>query len=495
MIRKILVANRGEIAIRVMRSAREMGIESVAVYSEADRKAPHTRYADEAVLIGPAASKDSYLRGDVIIEKALACGADAIHPGYGFLSENADFAREVAKAGLIFIGPPPEAIRIMGNKLAAKAAVKDYDIPMVPGTDEPISDKKKALEIASKIGFPILIKAAAGGGGKGMRIVDRESEFLSQMDRAVGEAQSAFGDGSVFIEKYVEKPRHVEIQVLCDQHGNCVDLFERECSVQRRHQKVIEEAPSAVITDEMRKRMGRDAVKVARACNYVNAGTVEFLLDADMNYYFLEMNTRLQVEHPVTECITGLDLVKEQIKIAAGKKLDIRRDKMEINGHAIELRVYAEDPTNNFLPDIGTLHTYETPSGPGVRVDDGYEAGMEIPIYYDPMIAKLIVHGKDRKDAIERMIRAIDEYKISGVATTLPFGRFVMEHPAFESGDFDTHFVQNHFRPEVLTAEREEEASIAALLAVNELISKKPVNGHGLDKAPLRGNWYLRRKS
>ncbi len=495
MIRKILVANRGEIAIRVMRSAREMGIKSVAVYSEADRKAPHTRYADEALLIGPAASKDSYLRGDLIIEKALACGADAIHPGYGFLSENADFAREVGKAGLIFIGPPPEAIRIMGNKLAAKAAVKDYNIPMVPGTEEPVSDKKKALEIACKIGFPILIKAAAGGGGKGMRIVDRESEFLSQMDRAVGEAQSAFGDGSVFIEKYVEKPRHVEIQVLCDRHGNCVDLFERECSVQRRHQKVIEEAPSAVITDEMRQRMGRDAVKVARACHYVNAGTVEFLLDADMNYYFLEMNTRLQVEHPVTEFITGLDLVKEQIKIAAGEKLDIRRDKMEINGHAIELRVYAEDPANNFLPDIGTLHTYEPPSGPGVRVDDGYEAGMEIPIYYDPMLAKLIVHGKDRKDAIERMIRAIDEYKISGVATTLPFGRFVMQHPAFQSGDFDTHFVQNHFRPEVLRAENEEEASMAALLAVSEMEKKKTKAGTELSKAPLRSNWYLRRKS
>ena len=495
MIRKILVANRGEIAIRVMRSAREMGIKSVAVYSEADRKAPHTRYADEAVFIGPAASKDSYLRGDLIIEKALACGADAIHPGYGFLSENADFAREVGKAGLIFIGPPPEAIRIMGNKLAAKAAVKDYNIPMVPGTEEPVSDKKKALEIACKIGFPILIKAAAGGGGKGMRIVDRESEFLSQMDRAVGEAQSAFGDGSVFIEKYVEKPRHVEIQVLCDRHGNCVDLFERECSVQRRHQKVIEEAPSAVITDEMRQRMGRDAVKVARACHYVNAGTVEFLLDADMNYYFLEMNTRLQVEHPVTEFITGLDLVKEQIKIAAGEKLDIRRDKMEINGHAIELRVYAEDPANNFLPDIGTLHTYEPPSGPGVRVDDGYEAGMEIPIYYDPMLAKLIVHGKDRKDAIERMIRAIDEYKISGVATTLPFGRFVMQHPAFQSGDFDTHFVQNHFRPEVLRAENEEEASMAALLAVSEMEKKKTKAGTELSKAPLRSNWYLRRKS
>ena len=495
MIRKILVANRGEIAIRVMRSAREMGIKTVAVYSEADRKAPHTRYADEAVLLGPAPSKESYLRGDLIIEKALALGADAIHPGYGFLSENAEFAQSVEQAGLIFIGPPPEAIRLMGNKLAAKAAVKSFDIPMVPGTDEPVSDKKKALEIASNIGFPILIKAAAGGGGKGMRIVESKEEFMGQMDRAVGEAQSAFGDGSVFIEKYVEKPRHVEIQVLCDQYGNCIDLFERECSVQRRHQKVIEEAPSAVVTSEMRKRMGRDAIKVARACHYVNAGTVEFLLDADMNYYFLEMNTRLQVEHPVTECITGLDLVKEQIKIAAGEKIEIQRDKMEINGHAIELRVYAEDPANNFLPDIGTLHSYEIPTGPGVRVDDGYEAGMEIPIYYDPMIAKLIVHGKDRKDAIDRMMRAIDEYKISGVATTLPFGRFVMQNPAFISGDFDTHFVQNDFKPEVLKNERKEEASIAALLAVNEQefqISKEPLH---TNKPPLRSNWYLRRKS
>ncbi len=495
MIKKILIANRGEIALRIMRSAREMGIASVAVYSEADRKAPHTRYADEAAFIGPATSRDSYLKGDVIIKKALEYGAEAIHPGYGFLSENDEFARAVEKAGLLFIGPPPEAIRIMGNKLAAKAAVKKYDIPMVPGTDEPIRDKQKALEIAREIGFPILIKAAAGGGGKGMRIVENSEEFMSQLERAMGEALSAFGDDSVFIEKYVEKPRHIEIQVLCDRHGNCIDLFERECSIQRRHQKAVEEAPSAILTPEVRRAMGEAAVRVAQACGYEGAGTVEFLVDAGMNYYFLEMNTRLQVEHPVTEGITGLDLVKEQIKIAAGRPLDINREELQINGHSIELRVYAEDPANNFLPDIGRLHTYEIPTGPGVRVDDGYEAGMDIPIYYDPMIAKLIVHGKDRQDAIERMRRAIDEYKISGVATTLPFGRFVMQHPAFVSGDFDTHFVKNHFRPEALVAEAEEEAEIAALLAVHALEGHERNDQNGAYEPPRSSNWYLRRKN
>ncbi len=472
-MKKILIANRGEIALRIMRSAREMGIKTVAVYSEADRNALHVRYADEAVCIGPAPSNQSYLVFEKIIGACKQTGAEAIHPGYGFLSENAAFAREVKKAGLILIGPSPEAMEIMGNKLSAKAAALKYNIPMVPGTEEAITDVQEAKNRAEEVGFPILIKAAAGGGGKGMRIVESVNDFEEQMKLAVSEATSAFGDGSVFIERYVSSPRHIEIQVLGDTHGNIVHLFERECSVQRRHQKVVEEAPSAVLTPEIRAAMGKCAVDVARSCNYVGAGTVEFILDEKLNFYFLEMNTRLQVEHPVTEMITGLDLVKEQIKIARGEKLSFKQEDLEIKGHAVELRVYAEDPANNFLPDIGTLQTYRLPQGPGVRVDDGFEEGMEIPIYYDPMIAKLITYGKNREEAIERMVRAIDEYQITGIETTLPFGKFVMQHEAFTSGKFDTHFVKKYFQPENLQQENESEAMIAALVAA-QLIQQKP---------------------
>jgi acetyl-CoA carboxylase biotin carboxylase subunit len=472
-MKKILIANRGEIALRIMRSAREMGIKTVAVYSEADRNALHVRYADEAVCIGPAPSNQSYLVFEKIIGACKQTGAEAIHPGYGFLSENAAFAREVKKSGLILIGPSPEAMEIMGNKLSAKAAALKYNIPMVPGTEEAITDVQEAKKRAEEVGFPILIKAAAGGGGKGMRIVESANDFEEQMKLAVSEATSAFGDGSVFIERYVSSPRHIEIQVLGDMHGNIVHLFERECSVQRRHQKVVEEAPSAVLTPEIRAAMGKCAVDVARSCNYVGAGTVEFILDEKLNFYFLEMNTRLQVEHPVTEMITGLDLVKEQIKIARGEKLSFKQEDLEIKGHAVELRVYAEDPANNFLPDIGTLQTYRLPQGPGVRVDDGFEEGMEIPIYYDPMIAKLITYGKNREEAIERMVRAIDEYQITGIETTLPFGKFVMQHEAFTSGKFDTHFVKKYFHPENLQQENESEAMIAALVAA-QLIQQKP---------------------
>ncbi|RNI27688.1 acetyl-CoA carboxylase biotin carboxylase subunit [Rufibacter immobilis] len=466
-IEKLLVANRGEIALRVMRSAREMGIKTVAIYSEADRQALHVRYADEAVCVGPPASSASYLRADVILDVCKRLGVDAIHPGYGFLSENAGFAQQVQEAGITFIGPSPEAIELMGSKLAAKAAVAQYNIPMVPGTEYAITDIEEAKVIATNIGFPILIKASAGGGGKGMRVVERVSEFEEQMQLAVSEATSAFGDGSVFIEKYIGSPRHIEIQVLGDTHGNIVHLFERECSIQRRHQKVIEEAPSAVLTPELRDQMGRCAVDVAKACNYVGAGTVEFLLDGNLNFYFLEMNTRLQVEHPVTEQITGLDLVKEQILVAQGAPLSFAQEDLTINGHALELRVYAEDPTNNFLPDIGTLTTYKRPQGLGVRVDDGFEEGMEIPIYYDPMIAKLVTFGKDRQEAIDKMIRAIDEYQITGIETTLPFGRFVMEHEAFRSGNFDTKFINRYFQdPSVLKpSPAPEEEEIAAVLA------------------------------
>nr|WP_294948890.1 acetyl-CoA carboxylase biotin carboxylase subunit [uncultured Mucilaginibacter sp.] len=474
-MQKILVANRGEIALRVMRSAREMGIKTVAVYSAADRDALHVRYADEAVFIGEAPSNQSYLVGDKIIAACKQTGAEGIHPGYGFLSENAAFARQVREAGLILIGPSPEAMEVMGNKLSAKAAALKYNIPMVPGTEEAITNIAEAKLRAEEVGFPILIKAAAGGGGKGMRIVDTPGDFVEQMDLAVSEATSAFGDGSVFIERYVSSPRHIEIQVLGDTHGNILHLFERDCSVQRRHQKVVEEAPSSVLTPEIREAMGKCAVDVARSVNYTGAGTVEFIMDEQLNFYFLEMNTRLQVEHPVTELITGIDLVKEQIKIARGEAVSFKQEDLKIIGHAMELRVYAEDPANNFLPDIGTLQTYITPKGPGVRVDDGFEQGMEIPIYYDPMIAKLITFGKDRTEAIARMVRAIDEYKITGITTTLPFGKFVMQHEAFTSGQFDTHFVKKYFTPESLDTGTEEEAMIAALVMEKLLGTSKVV--------------------
>ncbi|NBV12461.1 MAG: acetyl-CoA carboxylase biotin carboxylase subunit [Sphingobacteriia bacterium] len=461
-IKKLLVANRGEIALRILRTAKEMGIKTVAVFSAADRHSPHVQYADESIYIGLAPSSESYLNGDNIIQVALDRGADAIHPGYGFLSENAGFARKVKAAGLVLIGPSPEAMETMGSKIAAKQAVKAYDVPMVPGTDEAIGDVEIAEKIALQIGYPILIKASAGGGGKGMRVVNAPNEFIEQMNRATSEALNAFGDGSVFIEKFVGSPRHVEIQVLGDHFGNYLYLFERECSIQRRHQKVIEEAPSSVLTPELRKKMGEAAVNVCRACGYYNAGTVEFLVDENANFYFLEMNTRLQVEHPVTEMITGLDLVREQIRIAEGEPLTISQESLHIHGHAIEVRVYAEDPANQFLPDIGTLSVYERPMGPGVRVDDGFEEGMEIPIYYDPMIAKLIVHARTRQEAIERLIRAIDEYKIKGVKTTLPFCRYVLLHEAFVSGKFDTNFIHKYFTPEVLDASATEKEKIAA---------------------------------
>jgi len=463
---KILVANRGEIALRVMRTARAMGIGTVAVYSEADRHAPHVKYADEAVLLGPAPSSESYLVMDKVIAAAKSTGADGIHPGYGFLSENSEFANKIAAEGIIFIGPGQKAIETMGSKLAAKDAVRAYDIPLVPGIDEAISDPKKAKMIAKEIGFPILIKASAGGGGKGMRVVESEDVLEEQMNRAISEALSAFGDGSVFIEKYISSPRHIEIQVLADSHGNVVHLFERECSIQRRHQKVVEEAPSAVLTPELRERMGEAAIKVAKSCKYEGAGTVEFLLDSDNNFYFLEMNTRLQVEHPVTECITGVDLVAEQIKVARGEKLSFTQDDLKINGHAVELRIYAEDPLNDFLPSIGILETYIRPTGEGVRLDDGYEQGMEIPIYYDPMIAKLITYADTRTAAIQKMKLAIADYKIVGLETTLPFGKFVMENEQFISGDIDTHFVKKYYSPEALLKGQNAEKSLAAEIAI-----------------------------
>jgi acetyl-CoA carboxylase biotin carboxylase subunit len=458
-----------------MQTAQKMGIKTVAVYSTADRNAPHVKFADEAVLIGEAPSNQSYLLGDKIIEVCKELGVDGIHPGYGFLSENADFAEKAEQNGITFIGPRSKAIRIMGSKLAAKEAVKAYDIPMVPGLDEAITDVAKAKEVANQIGFPILIKASAGGGGKGMRVVEKAEEFESQMQRAISEATSAFGDGSVFIEKYVGSPRHIEIQVMADTHGNVVHLFERECSVQRRHQKVVEEAPSAVLTPEIRKAMGEAAVKVAQACDYVGAGTVEFLLDENKNFYFLEMNTRLQVEHPVTEMITGIDLVEMQIRVARGEVLPIKQEDLSIKGHALELRVYAEDPLNDFLPSIGHLSVYQIPEGTGIRVDNGIEQGMDVPIYYDPMLAKLIAYGKNRDEALQLMLKAIENYKVEGIFTTLPFGKFVFEHEAFRSGNFDTHFVKKYYSADLLKEEISKEAEIAALVALKQYFEDKKV--------------------
>ncbi len=452
--------------MRVLRSARKMGIKTVAVYSEADRHMPHVRFADEAVCLGLAASKDSYLRGDKIVEIAKELGVDGIHPGYGFLSENAGFSQLAEDNGITFIGPKPKAIEMMGSKLAAKDAVKKFNVPMVPGVDHAISDFEEAKKVAQEVGYPVLIKASAGGGGKGMRVVEEESELKEQMERAISEATSSFGDGSVFIEKFVTSPRHIEIQVLADAHGNVLYLFERECSIQRRHQKVVEEAPSAILTPEIRKAMGEAAVMVAKSCDYLGAGTVEFLMDDKLNFYFLEMNTRLQVEHPVTEFITGLDLVEQQIRIARGETLSIKQEDLSINGHSIELRVTAEDPLDNFLPNVGKLDRYRPPVGEHIRVDDGYEEGLDVPIYYDPLLAKLIVWGVNRDAAIRRMLEAISMYEVKGVKTTLPFGRFVMEHDAFISGQFDTNFVKQYFTPDLIKQKEEEEAGIAAQVAL-----------------------------
>ncbi|MFZ1528386.1 MAG: acetyl-CoA carboxylase biotin carboxylase subunit [Ferruginibacter sp.] len=474
-MKKILVANRGEIALRIMRTIRRMGIKTVAVYSEADRQSPHVLFADEAVCLGPAPSSQSYLNADKIIAFCKELGVDGIHPGYGFLSENADFAQKVTDAGIEFIGPSPHAMRVMGSKLAAKESVKQFNVPMVPGIDKAIEDVALAKKIAAEVGYPVLIKASAGGGGKGMRVVEKEADLQEQMERAISEATSSFGDGSVFIEKYVTSPRHIEIQVLGDKHGNYVHLFERECSIQRRHQKVVEESPSAVVSADMRRLMGEAAVMVAKSCNYTSTGTVEFLVDDKMNFYFLEMNTRLQVEHPVTEMITGLDLVEQQIRIARGEKLSFTQDDLKINGHAVELRVYAEDPLNNFMPSIGTLEKYVRPTGEGVRVDDGYEEGMAIPIYYDPMIAKLATHGKDRTEAVQKMLKAIKEYKIEGVTTTMPFGVFVFEHDAFLSGNFDTNFVKKYYTPELIKEKQRANAEMAALAAVKIWQQKKKI--------------------
>ncbi|MGB1728854.1 MAG: acetyl-CoA carboxylase biotin carboxylase subunit [Crocinitomicaceae bacterium] len=443
-MKKVLIANRGEIARRVIRTLKKMNIMSIAIYSDADKEAPHVLEADQAFYVGESPSSESYLRQDRIIEICKSEKIDGVHPGYGFLSENAEFANKLKAIGVKLIGPSAASMDVMGDKLKAKQAVKSFNVPLVPGVDEAISDIQKAKAIAKEIKYPILIKASAGGGGKGMRLVNDEEEFEEQMQMAQNEARSSFGNDAVFIEKFVEKPRHIEIQVFADQFGNVVYLFERECSIQRRHQKVVEEAPSSILSESLRAKMGEAAISVCRSCEYEGAGTVEFLMDADLNFYFLEMNTRLQVEHPVTEEITGLDLVEWQIRIARGEKLPKSQDELKINGHAIEIRVYAEDSLNGFVPDIGRLNKYVRPKGPGIRVDDAFEEGMDIPIYYDPMIAKLVVWAENRDECIQKCIDAVNEYQIAGVKTTLDFGLFVLKHEAFRSGDFDTNFIKTH---------------------------------------------------
>lgn len=497
MFKKILIANRGEIAIRVMRTCREMGIQTVAVYSEADANARHVRYADEAYCIGKAPSNESYLKMDTIIELCLQTGAQAVHPGYGFLSENAVFANKLKENNIVLIGPTASAMEVMGSKIASKQAVEKFGVPLVPGINEAIVDANAAMQVAIEVGFPVLVKASAGGGGKGMRVVEKQEEFLSALQMAQNEARSAFGDDSVFIEKYVGSPRHIEFQIMADNFGNVCHLFERECSIQRRHQKLVEEAPSAALTPSLRAKMGEAAVNVARACNYTGAGTVEFLLGDGESFYFLEMNTRLQVEHPVTEMITGLDLVREQINVAYGLPLSFKQEELKINGHAIELRVCAEDPFQQFLPNIGKVNQYLVPNGPGIRVDDCMEANMEIPIYYDNMLAKLIAWGSNREQAIKRLRRAIKEYVITGIETTLSFGEFVLTHEAFLSGNFDTHFIQKFFNPEDLKKVEisDEELSVLASAAVSFFMQNKNENVSAVSaNQQTESQWYNSRK-
>jgi len=442
MFKKILIANRGEIACRVIRACREMKIATVAVYSEADRDAMHVRLADEAFCIGPAPSNQSYLCADKLIEVATRTGSEAIHPGYGFLSENAGFARQVAAAGIVFIGPPPEAMEAMGGKMSARKIAIEAGVPVVPGTTEKLRSFDDAATTAAEIGYPVMLKASAGGGGKGMRLVLEASELKNALETAQSESLASFGDDAVYIEKAIVRPRHIEIQVFSDKHGNHVHLGERECSIQRRHQKVIEEAPSPINSAELREAMGACAVQVARAVKYVGAGTVEFLVsDLDRSFYFLEMNTRLQVEHPVTELVTGIDLVREQINVASGEELSFKQADIVMRGHAIECRIYAEDPEQNFMPSPGRITRLKVPHGPGTRDDSGVYEGAEVSIYYDPMISKFAVLGRDRREAIERMRRALSEYRIEGIATTLPFFRDVMEDGVFIDGDLDTGFI------------------------------------------------------
>ena len=466
MFNKVLIANRGEIAVRILRACKELGLQTVAVYSEADRAALHVRQSDQAYLLGPPPARDSYLRGDNIIEIAKKSGAGAIHPGYGFLAERDDFAQAVIDAGLVFIGPRPSAIAAMGDKGVARATVASAGVPVVPGTEAEgnLSDEQ-LLALAPDIGFPLLIKATAGGGGKGMREVRSLEEMPGLLQAARREAEASFGNGNVYLEKLLLNARHIEFQILADDHGNVIHLGERECSLQRRHQKLLEEAPSPFMNEELRERMGQVACKAARAVDYLNAGTIEFLVDKDENYYFLEMNTRLQVEHPVTELVTGVDIVKEQIRIARGRKMRYSQEDIRLNGWAIECRINAEDPYSNFMPSTGVLNSIIPPTGPGVRVDTGVFAGLEITPYYDSLISKLICWGETRGEAILRMRRALEEYRILGVKTNIPFHQRIMDSHRFIAGQFDTRFVEERFAMDEANAEREQLTTIAAIMA------------------------------
>ena len=487
MFRKVLVANRGEIALRVIRACQELGVKTVAVYSEADVRAPHVREADEAVLLGPPPSTESYLRGDKIIEAAKVTGADAIHPGYGFLSEREWFARAVRDAGLIWIGPPAEAIAAMGSKTAARTLAVANGVPIVPGTTEPFENAEEAEKLAKKFGYPVLLKAAAGGGGKGMRVVTSPKDLASSLEAARREAKSAFGDDAVYLEKFVERPRHVEIQILADSHGTVLSLGERECSVQRRHQKLIEEAPSVAVSPELRKKMGETAVRAARAAGYVNAGTCEFLLAENGEFYFLEMNTRLQVEHPVTELVTGIDLVQWQLRIASGEKLPFRQEDIVPRGWAMECRITSEDASNNFLPSTGRIEHLHLPSGPGVRWDGGIESGSEVGLYYDPMLGKLIVWGADREQAVTRMRRALVDLIILGVETSRDFHIRMMDDAEFRRGDIEIQWLERRLasilerRP---PAEAAQVAAIAgALLAERDRATRHGPGASGVNSA------------
>jgi len=480
-IKKILIANRGEIAVRVIRTCREMGISTVAVFSDADRTMPHVLMADEAYHIGLSPAQESYLAMEKLIGAAKRSGADAIHPGYGFLAENADFAQKVKDEGIIFIGPPPAAIRAMGDKTEARKLAKSVGVPIVPGTVEPIKAEEEAREFLEQNGFPILIKAAAGGGGKGMRVVSKPEEFTTLFRAAQSEAASAFGDGRIYLEAYLKHPRHIEVQILADEFGNAIHLGERECSIQRRHQKVIEESPSVIVDDALRSTMGNTAVRVAKACGYVNAGTVEFLVDQTGRFYFLEMNTRIQVEHPVTELRTGIDLVAEQITIATGQRLLLSQDQVSFIGHSIECRIYAEDPQNNFMPSTGTITHLKSGQGFGVREDRGIEQGKDVSVYYDPMISKVIVWGRSRQEAIARMKRALQEYEILGVTTNIPLNLFVLNHPKFRTGEFDTHFLDEYWtsRPDDLNeAEKTAAVAVGALCNAEQLLTKSISGSH-----------------
>jgi acetyl-CoA carboxylase biotin carboxylase subunit len=498
LLSKVLIANRGEIALRVIRACQELGIRTVAVYSEADVRAPHVREADEAVLIGPAPSSESYLRGDRIIDAAKQTGADAIHPGYGFLSEREWFARAVRDAGIVWIGPPAEAIAAMGSKTAARTLAVANDVPVVPGTTEPLADAKEAARVAKKFGYPILLKAAAGGGGKGMRVVSSPKDLANALEGARREAKSAFGDDAVYVEKFVERPRHVEIQILADTHGTVLSLGERECSVQRRHQKMIEEAPSVAVSPELRKKMGETAVRAARAAGYVNAGTCEFLLDSKGDFYFLEMNTRLQVEHPVTELVTGIDLVQWQIRIASGEKLPFRQEDITPRGWAMECRITSEDASDNFLPSTGRIDYLHLPSGPGVRWDGGIESGTEVMRYYDPMLAKLIVWGADREQAVTRMRRALVDLIILGVETSRDFHIRVMDDDEFRRGDIDIQWLERRLASILgrrAAGETVEVAAIAGALlaerdrsARNVSVASTPGSAPG-SNAPAAESW------